>query len=37
MYLSLLGLLMFGLVSWMQYRFVFWQRGPDAVRKTKKK
>ncbi|WP_312950773.1 ABC transporter permease [Agrobacterium sp.] len=37
MYLSLLGLLMFGLVSWMQYRFVFWQRGPDGVRKTKKK
>lgn len=25
-YLSLLGVLMFGLVSWMQYKFVFWDR-----------
>jgi NitT/TauT family transport system permease protein len=25
-YLSLLGVMMFGLASWMQYKFVFWQR-----------
>lgn len=25
-YLSLLGVMMFGLVSWMQHRFVFWHR-----------
>ncbi|TKT74382.1 ABC transporter permease [Aquamicrobium sp. LC103] len=25
-YLSFLGLLMFGMVSWMQYKFVFWHR-----------
>lgn len=32
-YLSLLGVMMFGLVSWMQHKFVFWQRS-SAVRPT---
>lgn len=36
-YLSLLGLLMFGLVSWMQYKFVFWHRtSSNALRKAAK-
>ncbi|MGO4668103.1 ABC transporter permease [Bosea sp. 2YAB26] len=30
-YLSLLGLFMFGVVSWMQYRFVFWQRSSNTI------
>jgi NitT/TauT family transport system permease protein len=30
-YLSLLGLAMFGLVSWLQYRFVFWQRSSNSI------
>ena len=30
-YLSLLGLLMFGTVSWMQYKFVFWHRTSSNV------
>ena len=30
-YLSLLGLGMFGLVSWLQYRFVFWQRSSNSI------
>ena len=32
-YLSVLGLVMFGTVSWLQYKFVFWQRTPDSVAK----
>jgi NitT/TauT family transport system permease protein len=31
-YLSLLGLLMFALVSWMQYKFVFWHRSDSRLR-----
>jgi NitT/TauT family transport system permease protein len=30
-YLSLLGLLMFAVVSWMQYKFVFWNRSIKSV------
>lgn len=30
-YLSLLGLAMFGLVSWLQYKFVFWQRSSNSI------
>lgn len=30
-YLSLLGLLMFALVSWMQYKFVFWHRSDSRL------
>ncbi|WP_245943893.1 ABC transporter permease [Acuticoccus kandeliae] len=36
-YLSLLGLLMFGLVSWMQYKFVFWHRSSHGRAKMKAK
>lgn len=32
-YLSLLGVLMFGFVSWMQHKFVFWQRS-STIRPT---
>ena len=32
-YLSVLGLVMFGTVSWLQYKLVFWQRRPDSVAK----
>jgi len=31
-YLSLLGLSMFAIVSWMQYKFVFWHRTDNGVR-----
>nr|WP_255720578.1 ABC transporter permease [Acuticoccus kalidii] len=34
-YLSLLGLLMFGLVSWMQYKFVFWHRSSHGRAKAR--
>lgn len=30
-YLSVLGILMFGIVSWMQYKFVFWHRSGNNV------
>jgi NitT/TauT family transport system permease protein len=30
-YLSLLGLLMFAIVSWMQYKFVFWHRSESRL------
>jgi NitT/TauT family transport system permease protein len=33
-YLSLLGLLMFAIVSWMQYKFVFWHRPDNRLRGT---
>ncbi|WP_226582603.1 ABC transporter permease [Acuticoccus sediminis] len=33
-YLSLLGLLMFGIVSWMQYKFVFWHRSSHGRART---
>ena len=32
-YLSLLGVVMFGFVSWMQYKFVFWHRS-STIRPT---
>jgi NitT/TauT family transport system permease protein len=32
-YLSLLGVIMFGFVSWMQHKFVFWQRS-STIRPT---
>jgi NitT/TauT family transport system permease protein len=34
-YLSLLGLLMFGLVSWMHYKFVFWHRTSSSNKARK--
>jgi len=33
LYLSLIGLAMFGLVSWMQNRFVFWHRSTNSMPK----
>ncbi|GHC78266.1 ABC transporter permease [Limoniibacter endophyticus] len=31
-YLSFLGLVMFGIVSWMQHKFVFWHRSSTSIR-----
>jgi len=30
-YLSVLGLVMFGIVSWMQHKFVFWHRSSNGI------